>query len=449
MQLDIHRENTVKWHDVTLIRIANIRTPSPPIIYKCLILWETTWHLGLQPVHSDTSGIHFLDNSQMNNKMPTQTGLLKRANSYYFQTRIPLDCLDHYPKAILRENLYTLDKNLAKRLVAQRWALLYEEFDRIRTTGTKSKTTLTPDDVKRVIASAISSRLTADDEMRLAGLSDDLFDSMTEWHDEAEARERRVIARGQIDQHTKDVAAEWLSVEGFDIAEDSKEFSMFVHEFVRAQTATTKAFKARHEGTPIDTDKVLHELPKVSSAGSVSDAPLLSKVVGYFLENYDSSKPMYRKHKSFLPRFAAYLGDRPVDQIRQVDINEFAKLLCKLPTRWIDIIRKTGQTIEELAALEHTQLVAPKTFEDTYIASLRPFLKSSKRVFGDSGFPLNLTTDGLEYRGLRKSGDRKQRAFTSAELKRLFEGAEISAFAESSDNHHKYWLPLIVTCSHN
>jgi hypothetical protein len=42
---------------------------------------------------------------------------------------------------------------------------------------------------------------------------------------------------------------------------------------------------------------------------------MLSEVVTYFLENYDSGKPMYKKHMAVLPMFLQVVGDRPVDQL--------------------------------------------------------------------------------------------------------------------------------------
>ena len=84
---------------------------------------------------------------------------------------------------------------------------------------------------------------------------------------------------------------------------------------------------------------------------------------------------------------------------------------------------------------------SPKTFEDTYVASIRPFLKASIRNFQDKGFPLGLTTDGTEYHGDRYGGESKQRAFTLPELKRLFEGTEIQAIAKNPKLAHHFWLP--------
>lgn len=56
------------------------------------------------------------------------------------------------------------------------------------------------------------------------------------------------------------------------------------------------------------------------------------------------------------------------------------------------------------------------------MAALRLFLKDSRRLYGDQGFPLHLTTDGINYTGTREEGEDKQRALRSAELVRLAYG---------------------------
>ncbi len=315
--------------------------------------------------------------------MAAPRGLLKRPNSYYFQARIPKDCSTHYAKSLLRECLNTLDKTEAVRLVHKRWLELHDEFERIRKTGSRFRIQLTPEDTKRIIAKALASRLQADDEMREIGVDDFDYDYMASMHAEADCAERAVIARGTFSDMTFDLADQWLFAEGFDIPRDSPEFKKFATEFVKAQAKVTKAFIGRHQGEVIETENVLSgfAVPKAQSP-----VPRLSTVVNYFLENYDATKPMYKKHQSFLPAFLSYVGDRPVDEIRQIDLNEFARVLCKLPPRWAEIIKKTGQSLVAIAAQEHSETISPKTFEYSYLACLRPFLKAAKRIYGDSGF---------------------------------------------------------------
>lgn len=401
--------------------------------------------MGCKAVCLDTSPDTFPGYTiEMDKKRTALTGLLQRDNAYYFQARIPLDCQAHYPKAILRERLSAADLRAAKALVTQRWAELHSEFTRIRSTGSKSKTQITPADAQKIIMAALQSRLVADEQWRSAGVDDSDFDHIERIHSEADQSERAGIARGHLDDHAKAIISDWLVGHGYEIAVDSPEFVSLGRQFLKAQAAGTRAMEARHRGDWVETEEVLDKQPKAPlGAPDSSKAPLLSKVVQYFLDNYDQTIPMYAKHRAALNLLLQCIDDVPVDRLRQMDIENFSKLLCRLPPRWSDIAKREGVTVRQLAEADHPITISPKTFEYSYLASLRPFLAESRRVFGDAGFPANLTTEGLKYRGDRKEGERKQRAFTAQELKRLFEGPEMKSFAMVEQDHCKFWLPLI------
>lgn len=178
---------------------------------------------------------------------------------------------------------------------------------------------------------------------------------------------------------------------------------------------------------------------------SKPSAPKFKTVIDGFLSKYqrDKKPAMFKKHKPVLTMLVEIIGDKPIDELRQADINDFFELLGNLPPRWRDECRKRKLTIRELAELEHSETLGPKSFDDTYIASVRPFLKAAKKDWQDQGFPLGLTTDGIEYLGDREEGEDKQRAFTPPELRRLFEGPEMNAFANDTAQAHCFWLPLI------
>ncbi len=57
---------------------------------------------------------------------------------------------------------------------------------------------------------------------------------------------------------------------------------------------------------------------------------------------------MFRKHKTVLPMLLEITGNKPINELKQTDINAFFALLEKLPPRWPDecqkliCFRKTG-----------------------------------------------------------------------------------------------------------
>ena len=183
----------------------------------------------------------------------------------------------------------------------------------------------------------------------------------------------------------------------------------------------------------------------VPAAPPAKPAPMLRAVVDAFLAHYEKrgKEQMLKKHRPVLNMLVEVVGNRPVSELRQADINDFFEVLTALPPRWGDQCRQRKLSVRELAELEHEETIGPKTFQDGYIASVRPFLKAAKRDYGDQGFPLTLTTDGIEYLGDQEEDANKQRAFKPAELVRLFAGAEMQAFAADPALHDKYWLPML------
>lgn len=172
-------------------------------------------------------------------------------------------------------------------------------------------------------------------------------------------------------------------------------------------------------------------------------APKLSVVIDGFMRKQNPSAPMFKKSRAALQLFLLVIGDKPVDQLRQGEIDGFFETLCRLPPRWSDIARTSKCDVRALAEKSWPQCISPKTFDDGYKAAIRPFLRESVRRYGDEGFPANLTTDGIKYSGARDEDECKQRAFRPDELRRLFEGAEYMSFSSSADDQDKYWLPLL------
>ncbi|MFZ2161969.1 MAG: DUF6538 domain-containing protein [Sideroxyarcus sp.] len=185
----------------------------------------------------------------------------------------------------------------------------------------------------------------------------------------------------------------------------------------------------------------------VSSPASPSrpSVPMFRTVVEGFLNKYQREKKpgMFKKHMAVLPMLIDVIGNKPITELKQADINDFFDLLGNLPPRWKDECRKRKLTVRKLAELDHPQTLGPKSFQDTYIASVRPFLTAARRDWQDQGFPLGLTTDGIEYTGDLEGGENKQRAFRQHELKTLFEGPTMNDYARDPAQAHQFWLPHI------
>lgn len=183
--------------------------------------------------------------------------------------------------------------------------------------------------------------------------------------------------------------------------------------------------------------------PAVSVLVEADSAPLLSVVKAAFVQQHDPKAPVTKKYEAVLPLFIEFMGDVPVSQLRQKPVTEFFDMIQRLPPRWLDKRRQTGKTVQELAAMDWPERMAEKTFDDTYKMALRSFFKYARVTFGDNGWPIHLTTEGIKYRGTEEEGKNRQRPMRPEELQRLFEGPEAAAFAADPSQASAYWLPLL------
>jgi hypothetical protein len=374
-------------------------------------------------------------------KLAKQNGLLLRGSTYYFQVRIPGDCRAEFSgKAVYRERLEAHTHAEAKALVHHKQVLFDERVRSARSGGYIP----TASDIERYCAGWIQQCLEEDEDHRTEGLTDHDYRVNQESLDIVGAATKREIARG--DTRTIEWEMEDFLISNFQvrIAPDTDAYRRTAYAFLKADAKVIELLQARQRGDIVETPKVAPVVAPAATASSPTATPKLSEVVAYFLDSYpDKSREMHRKHRGVLPVLVQAVGDRPVDTLKQRNIEDFCRLLCKLPPRWPALARDSKLDIHAIAAMGHSKTISPKTFTDTYLASLRPFLNASRRTFGDRGFPHYLTTDGIAYTGTTKAGANKQRAFTADELGRLM--VALAVFATSAgDDVQKFWLPLLA-----
>jgi len=327
--------------------------------------------------------------------MPRQTPYLqRRGDTLFFRIAVPGDLRQHIGWREVTKSLRTAEKDIAVPIALEYAALVKRVFIGVRA-GMAEKNSKT---LSELIVSAKH-------KLRL--------DEVREGHQE-ELEERDRTHRAELRQVKLEAEAEAMR---------------------RVLTGMQTSLVSTHSS----------ELESPASPPPSGSRPTLSVVIRGFLSKYEKkNKPaMLKKHQPVLAMFLEIVGDKSLAEIRQADINSFFDLLDKLPPRWRDACRKHGLSIRQLAELDHDETIGPKTFEDTYIASIRPFLIAAKKDWQDQGFPLGLSTDGIEYLGEREQGESKQRAFKLAELQRLFEGPEMKVFANDPAQAHYFWLPLL------
>lgn len=371
-------------------------------------------------------------------KMAYPPGLSQHGNSWRITKRVPADLLSHYNgKPLLRHNTGEADKREAAAVAWQWLGELEGEFDRLRKTGRREKTGIAPADLQWLVESMLASSLGAHEEGLLEGGTEEArgaSGALTFLRDAA----RAAFAGGDF-SGIAPLADDWLRGHGYDLSEESEDRRRVLVEFAKGLSLAFQALESRREGRWVATPLA----PPMPSATAPAGTLMLSSVVSGFLGKQDPATPMYSKYSACLALFLEVVGEVPVQGLRQKTIDDFFALLCKLPPRWSYERRKRGCSVAELAAMEWPKTMAPKTFEDTYMAALRPFLKDARRLYGDQGFPLALTPDGIKYTGKMAGGANRQRALRSDELRRLYEGPECAAFAADPNQADRYWFPLV------
>lgn len=146
-----------------------------------------------------------------------------------------------------------------------------------------------------------------------------------------------------------------------------------------------------------------------------TNTPKLSIVITDFLGQYDQNKVgMLKKHRTALSKFLEVIGDKPVSQIKHVDINRF--FAGGLAQHHNASFKNYKSSIKQL--VEWTRGMHEGAFADVH-------------------------TGDIKYSGNRTQRENSQRSFKGAELSRLFTCSEMQKYCQSGADVHKFWLPVI------
>lgn len=170
--------------------------------------------------------------------------------------------------------------------------------------------------------------------------------------------------------------------------------------------------------------------------------PTMGEVIDRFLvAMQDQGKtPMLKKHRTCLPLLRDIVGHLRTSEVKQAYLNEFFKLVLKLPPNWTKKpdLRETGWAA--MARGNTGKCIAQGTFDGTYKASVSIFLKWAIGNYQDEGLSPNLTLTHILYTGPRSGTENKQRPLEQEELRRLFAGKELHSFAADGSDVHKFWI---------
>ncbi|KVQ89742.1 integrase [Burkholderia ubonensis] len=270
-----------------------------------------------------------------------------------------------------------------------------------------------------------------------------------EAHSESERLLRQALATGDCSAFQQ-VTHQTLYLNGYRLSDKlvgTVDEGRLLLAFVRAHLAGIGVVQARYNGE--DPSVVIPAAPlkrPVGEPGTVvgtAKVMMLSAAIKEFLEHLPpSQEPMNEKHGFILPAFLEVVGDMPITELRQSHVKDFLLTVQMLPPRWSELRRKGGQSIRDLASQKWDKTLALKTYEGSYLASLRTFIERAVADWQDVGFPTTLTTN-IPYHGSRTKTERKQRALRPDEIGLIFFNERMKEIVASPAKVHKFWLLAI------
>lgn len=196
-------------------------------------------------------------------KVRSQTRLAKRGSVYYFRAKIPADLKLYFGrKREIMESLKTSNKKEAEELVRIKSVELDQHFNELRQKRDAApRTTISEAEIKRIVAKAMATRMAADEEARIVGMSEEEFQRHLNWLQDIEAGGTAAIARGQF-TNLAPLINDWLVGHGYELDKDSEPYRKFAFEFAKAQVRTSQHIRARDRGEPVDTPPMPLEAPQ-------------------------------------------------------------------------------------------------------------------------------------------------------------------------------------------
>ncbi|MCG9118872.1 hypothetical protein LH456_09710 [Laribacter hongkongensis] len=407
----------------------------------------------------------------------------KRGGQFLFRRIIPEKFRKHFGKSVFKHSLGSDYKSAC--IQCREYAVETDRLLEQARLGAKAKEKrshhyfdsllviqdVTPELKSRLKATVIATSDAADIQRRASASIDDTDEEQEQqpYISLEEARQAasdmrelssQAFATGKVGQF-RHAMHQTLHLSGHRLADeliDTQSERELLLEYVRAIRAASTLLEARYSGEdplvtlpaePLQKATSNTSTPSTSSPGTVGcltseqEDMLLSSVITEFISHLSPTSPMAKKYKLVLPAFLEFIGDMPVQNIKQMHVNDFLRTVQKLPPNWASLRSKSGKSIRALAEQKWEKCIALKTYDDGYRASLRAFIKRAEQDWQDFGFPTTLKTN-IPYTGSRTKSEFKQRALRLNEIKMILEGKEVVEAKQRSSMVHKFWLPVIA-----
>jgi hypothetical protein len=245
--------------------------------------------------------------------MRTQTRLVRRGPVYYFRARIPEAFKYHFGgKAELNVSLKTKDKKEAERLVRVKSVELDGTFESLRQRQNSAPLRhISDDEIARIVAKSAATRMKADEEGRIVGLSDEDFAGHLRRLEEIERSGAAGMARGSLGA-MEPMVDDWLTSHGYELSNDSADYRRFAFAFAKAQVRVSEQLRARNRGEAVDTPPMPAE-----PAGGARGAYTLDDLRQYWQKQKAPRSKTASEAESVIRRFREANGDIPPAKVQR------------------------------------------------------------------------------------------------------------------------------------
>ena len=258
--------------------------------------------------------------------MRSQTRLVRRGAVYYFRAKVPVDLKFHFGRRReIVESLRTTNHKDAEELVRIKSVALDQRFSEIRQKKRDAvpRTAITDAQIQRLVAKAIASRMKADEEGRVLGLSAWDFERHLKWLEELEKKSGEAVARGST-APLEELADDWLAGHGYALAKDSEGYRKFAYEFAKAQARVNQHLRARDKGEPVDTPPMpLEEPPHGHQSGD------LTALCEYWKAQKKPRSKTVIEANSVVRRFSRVHGNVPPSKVTRRHVIAFRDALVE------------------------------------------------------------------------------------------------------------------------
>ena len=384
--------------------------------------------------------------------MPSKCpGLTRRDNSANFRLRVkvPVDLLTHYhPKKELTSSLGTSNREEAcARGLALR-AKLFQEFQDIRSKrDAEARTSMSEVEMDRLALLLQHSMLKADDQIRINGQEDVLFDRQGEEQAQRLETYKRALARGDMSV-VAGVVEDWLWGHGVQLDRASQDFKTLAHRFLKALVTATDKQAQRHQGEVVDTPPYPGPLENLGKTpAKVEDELTLSGLFEKWKDEKQRTLPAttVSDYATHVRHFQELHGDLPLPGIAKAHVREFKDAMLKCPA--INRLPKQyrGKKLPALIKLAEKDTSLPRLSERTINEKCLAALAAVLNWGVKNGYLENNPATGIKV-DVGKVKEKKRLPYSVEDLNLIFrfplftEGARPRGGAGEAAK----WLPILA-----